>query len=162
VDAVMSCKLDAIDLQILRIVQPDARRPLAQIARAVKRSKATCFKRLQRLKETGVIRRTVTLLDPKAINLPTTAMVTIKLGTLETPIENTAKRLVEVPEVMDVFLVEERRELFLRIVMPRAAGWPALQRELRSHVPTGEMTVSIVQCLQTKTALPLGFAAVGA
>ncbi len=158
----MSRNLDAIDLQILDIVQPDAGRSLAQIARKVKRCQATCFKRLQRLKETGVIRRTVTLLDPKAINVPITAMVTMRIEAAGSAIESTAARLADVAEVMDVFLVAERHELLLRVVMPHAAVWPDLRRRLLSHVLGGEMTVLIVQCLQTKTALPLGFATMSA
>lgn len=155
----MNWTFDAIDLQILHIVQPDAGRSLAQIARTVKRSKTTCFKRLQRLKEIGVIRRTVTLLDPKAVNVPTTAMVTIKMGAEGPAAASTGARLAEVAEVMDVFLVAGRRELLLRVVMPHAAVWPDLQRRLLSRVPGGEVSVCIVQCLQAKTALPLGFAA---
>jgi Lrp/AsnC family transcriptional regulator len=158
----MNWNFDAIDLQTLRIVQPDARRSLAQIVRAVKRSQATCFKRPQRMKEGGVIRRTVTLLNPNAINVPATAIVTIKLGSLEKPlIELIAARLVDVPEIMDVFLVAVWRELLLRVVMPCTTGWPALQHKLKAYVPAGEMSASFVQCLQTKTALPLGFADIG-
>jgi Lrp/AsnC family transcriptional regulator len=158
----MSWNLDAIDLQILSIVQPDGRRSLTHIARSVKRSEATCFKRLQRLKETGVIRSTVTLLDPNAINVPTTAIVTMKIGTLEMPIESMAARLAEIPEVMDVFFVPNRHELLLRVVMSRTAGWPSLEQKLKSHVPAAEIDVSIVKCMQSKTSLPLGFAVMSA
>lgn len=157
----MDRRLDKIDLEILRIVQPDASRTLAQIARLVNRSRVACFRRLLRLKEMGVIRRTITVLDPAAVNLTTTAIVTIRPGPC-TPLERIAADLADVSEVMDVFLVAERRELLLRVVMARPEGWHGLRRKLRSRIPVAEISVSIVRCLQAKTTLPLDFAVSGA
>lgn len=153
----MDRRLDKVDLEILSIVQPDASRTLAQIARLVNRSRVACFRRLLRLKELGVIRRTITVLDPAAVNLTTTAIVTIKSGSSE-PLERVAADLAAVSEVMDVFLVAERRELLLRVVMARAEGWHGLRSKLQLRVPHAEISVSIVRCLQSKTALPLDFA----
>jgi Lrp/AsnC family transcriptional regulator len=156
---IVSQSLDHIDLQILDIVQPDASRSLAQIGQRVKRSRVACFRRLLRLKETGVIRRTVTLLDPASINLSTTAMVTIRPNRHDAPpLQQVARRVAEVAEVMDVFLVPERREMLLRVVMPRAAIWPVLKDKLQAYLPPSEITISIVECVSAKTALPLSFA----
>lgn len=157
----MDRRLDKIDLEILSIVQPDASRTLAQIARLVKRSRVACFRRLLRLKEMGVIRRTITVLDPAAINLTTTAIVMIRPESSE-PLERVAADLADVSEVMDVFLVAERRELLLRVVMARPEGWHGLRRKLQLRIPAAEIGVSIVRCLQAKTTLPLDFATSGA
>lgn len=114
------------------------------------------------MKETGVIRRTVTLLDPASINLSITAMVTIRPDPLHaSPLEQLAYRVGDIAEVMDAFLVPERRELLLRVVMPRATTWPILKDKLQTYLPPSEISISIVECVRTKTALPLSFATAG-
>ena len=156
----MEGALDQIDLRILQIVQPDAGRSLSQISRVVKRSQAACFKRLQRLRERGIIIRTVTLLDPGSLNLSVTAVVTIRIapGAVR-PADTMASALARLPEVMAVFQVAGSGDLLLRVVMPRRASGAAVEARLRAIVPEGELTMTFVDCLQMKTALPLDFAA---
>jgi Lrp/AsnC family transcriptional regulator len=156
-------RLDQIDLQILGIVQPDADRSLAQISWVVKRSKAACFKRLQRLREIGVIRRKVTLLDPGALNVPHTAIVVIKGGAADASSASwIAARLARIAEVMDVFQMVENGDFLLRVVMPNPRSWSRLQAKLRALAGEGAISMHVVECLQSKTALPLDFATIRA
>lgn len=159
----MERALDKIDLQILQMVQADAGRSLAQLSRVVKRSQATCFKRLQRMRELGVIRRTVTLLDPGALNVTATAMITVKLGSGEgrVPAE-IAEELGRLPEVMDVFQVRDGKDLLLRAVMPRAATWTHLRDRVLAVVPGGTISIAAIDCLHSKSSLPLSFVSASA
>lgn len=159
----MEGTLDQIDLQILQIVQPDAGRSLSQISRVVKRSQAACFKRLQRLRERGIIRRTVTLLDPEALNVAVTAMVTIQFNASAALSPGAvASALARLPEVMDVFRVAGSSNLLLRVVMPHKASATALIGKLRTIAPDGALNMTFVDCLHMNTALPLEFAAMSA
>jgi len=57
--------MDQIDKQILMHLQNNAAQPVADIARKVGLSVTPCWRRIQRMEETGLIRKRVALLDPK-------------------------------------------------------------------------------------------------
>ena len=61
--------MDQIDKQILAQLQVNAAQPVADIARKVGLSVTPCWRRIQRMEETGLIRKRVALLDPKKLVL---------------------------------------------------------------------------------------------
>jgi Lrp/AsnC family transcriptional regulator, leucine-responsive regulatory protein len=63
-DIAMLYLLDEIDLRIVAVLQEDASIENQELARRVHLSPAPCLRRVRRLKEDGIIRQTVTLLDP--------------------------------------------------------------------------------------------------
>jgi Lrp/AsnC family transcriptional regulator len=69
--------LDAIDKRILAIVQVDASLPIGEIAHRVGLSQTPFWKRLQRLEQTGFIKRRIALLDPAKLGLGVTVFVSI-------------------------------------------------------------------------------------
>lgn len=60
-------QLDRIDRAILKQLQQDASISNVALAAKVKLSAPACLRRVERLKEMGLIRATVALLDPKAL-----------------------------------------------------------------------------------------------
>lgn len=76
----MHAELDVYDRRILALLQEDASLSSAQIAEQVGLSQSPCWRRIQRLKEEGVIRGQVTLLDRKKIGLNTQIFAEVKLN----------------------------------------------------------------------------------
>ena len=72
--------MDHTDLKILAILQEDASVSVAEVANRVNLSQTPCWRRIQRLEESGVIQRRVALLDPRAIGLDLTIFVEIETG----------------------------------------------------------------------------------
>ena len=70
--------LDAIDKQLLALLQADAETPIAELAEKVNLSSTPCWRRVQQLKERGLIRRQVALLDAKKLNVGVTVFVAVK------------------------------------------------------------------------------------
>ena len=70
--------MDAIDAAILRLVQNDATLSLDDIASTVGSSKTPVWNRLKRLKEDGIIRREVAIVDPDKIGLEACFFVLVK------------------------------------------------------------------------------------
>ncbi|MBN3757760.1 Lrp/AsnC family transcriptional regulator [Paraburkholderia sp. Tr-20389] len=60
-------QLDRIDRAILKQLQQDASISNVALAAKVKLSAPACLRRVERLREAGMIRATVALLDPKAV-----------------------------------------------------------------------------------------------
>lgn len=71
--------LDQLDYSILRRLQRDARTIAESIAAEVGMSTAAVQRRIKRLRETGVIRREVAVLNPKALGLAMTFIVEVEM-----------------------------------------------------------------------------------
>ncbi|MEM7696187.1 MAG: Lrp/AsnC family transcriptional regulator [Pseudomonadota bacterium] len=69
-----------MDLRIIRELQVDASRPVAEIAAAVGLSQTPCWRRIKRLRETGVVRRVVAVVDAEAVGLAFTSYAFVKLA----------------------------------------------------------------------------------
>ncbi|MFO5991995.1 Lrp/AsnC family transcriptional regulator, partial [Pseudomonas aeruginosa] len=76
----MSIPLDIYDQRILALLQEESSLSTAEIAERIGLSQSPCWRRIQRLKEEGVIRKQVTLLDRKKIGLNTQVFAQIKLN----------------------------------------------------------------------------------
>jgi len=70
--------MDQIDKQILAQLQVNAAQPVADIARKVGLSVTPCWRRIQRMEETGLIRKRVALLDPQKIGVGMSVFVAVR------------------------------------------------------------------------------------
>jgi Lrp/AsnC family transcriptional regulator len=74
----MAKDLDLTDRRILRELQRDSSRPIAQIAEAVGLSHAPCWRRIQRLRDDGFILREAAVLDPERLGWEIELFVLLK------------------------------------------------------------------------------------
>jgi len=70
--------MDAIDKQIVHILQTDASVSVRDIADTVGLTATPCWRRIQNLEEAGIITGRVALVDPREVNLSLTALVLIR------------------------------------------------------------------------------------
>ena len=71
--------LDAIDQDILRMLQVDGRASIRSVAERVHVSRANAYARINRLQEDGVITRYSAVVEPVRAGLRSSAYVTLKL-----------------------------------------------------------------------------------
>ena len=69
--------LDRMDRKILDILQQDCTLPVAEIGKQIGLSTTPCWRRIQKLEESGVIQRRVAMLDAKKVNVGVTVFVSI-------------------------------------------------------------------------------------
>lgn len=72
--------LDPSDIRVLQILQRDASLSIAEIAREAGMSQTPCWRRIKKLKETGVIRQIVAVVDREAVGLGFVAYAFVKLA----------------------------------------------------------------------------------
>ncbi|MEM7351540.1 MAG: Lrp/AsnC family transcriptional regulator [Acidobacteriota bacterium] len=72
--------LDSTDLAIVRALQENARLSNKELAAKVHLAPSSCLERARRLKESGVLERFCTRVDPSAVGIGLQAMISIKLG----------------------------------------------------------------------------------
>lgn len=105
--------LDDTDRAILRILQEDARTPFSEIARQIDMSSATVHDRVKRMKEAGVIRGYHADVDPRAVDLGTSAIVGLRVEQGQE--EETLERLTEIEGVQEVNLTTGEWDVVLRV-----------------------------------------------
>jgi len=97
----MAEELDILDRQILSILQKDARRSYADIARKVKVNEATVRFRVKKLVEKQVIIQFSALLNPRKIGLSITGVIMAKVSPKTS--EDTFNKLKNLNELLHIF-----------------------------------------------------------
>ena len=110
--------LDQIDRKILAELQADGRLSLAELAARVGLSVSPCLRRVRGLEESGVIARYVAVLDQRAVGLPVSVFISIKMESQrEEALEQFAKAIANWPEVLECYLMTGPRDYLLRVVV---------------------------------------------
>ncbi|MEB4927406.1 Lrp/AsnC family transcriptional regulator [Pseudomonas aeruginosa] len=154
----MSIPLDIYDQRILALLQEESSLSTAEIAERIGLSQSPCWRRIQRLKEEGVIRKQVTLLDRKKIGLNTQVFAQIKLNTHgRKNLTDFAEAMHQFPEVLECHVLMGAVDFMLRIVTRDIESYERFFFEKLSAVPGIQEVNSIVALSEIKstTTLPL-------
>ena len=123
--------LDRFDLAILDILQADNTTPQRAIAQAVNLSAPAVQRRIQRLKDSGVIRANVAVLDPVKVGKPLTIVLEVHLDN-ERP-DRTAPlraRIAAEDAVQQCYSVTGEADYLLVVTVASMATYEALTRRL--------------------------------
>lgn len=154
----MPLELDAYDRRILDLLQEDAGLSTAEIAERVGLSQSPCWRRIQRLKEEGVIRRQVTLLDRRKIGLNAQIFAQVKLNAHgRSNLTEFAEAMRGFPEVLECHVLMGAVDFMLRIVTRDIEAYERFFFEKLSMVPGIQEVNSIVALSEIKstTCLPV-------
>jgi Lrp/AsnC family transcriptional regulator len=153
-------KFDAIDRELLRLLQNDAEIPMAKLAEAVNLSATPCWRRIQRLKEAGVITRQVALLDPKKLNLGVTVFVAVRTNQHSQQWFDTFHNAVKaIPEVVEFYRMSGDVDYLLRIVVPDIGAYDNVYKQLIRSTDLFDVSSSFaMEEIKFTTALPLTYA----
>ncbi|BEU95393.1 Lrp/AsnC family transcriptional regulator [Acidovorax sp. DW039] len=123
--------LDRFDLAILDILQADNTTPQRVIAQAVNLSAPAVQRRIQRLRESGVIRANVAVLDPVKMGIPLTIVLEVHLEN-ERP-DRTAPlraRIAAEEAVQQCYSVTGEADYLLVVNVASMADYEALTQRL--------------------------------
>ena len=157
----MATNLDAADLKILAALQENAELSTVELAELAGVSQSVCWRRIQRLKEEGVIRRQVALLDRNKLGLETQIFAEVKLSAHgRANLSDFSDSIRAFPEVMECYLLLGAVDFLLRIVTENIRAYEIFFFEKLSRLPGIQEVNSIVVFSEVKatTALPLGVA----
>ena len=150
--------LDAIDRQILEVLQDDARISNVDLAGRVGLSPSPCLRRVRDLEERGVVRRYVALLDPAAVGLGVSVFVQVSLERqAEQGLGTFEKRILERAEVLECYLMTGDADYLLRVVVPDVAAFERFLLDHLTRIPGVASVKSSFALKQVKyrTSLPL-------
>jgi Lrp/AsnC family transcriptional regulator len=151
--------MDKLDARILDLLQNDGELTAAEIADRVGLSKAPCWRRIQRLRREGVIRKTAALLDAHALNVGTTVFVTIKTANhSEAWFAKFVRTVRDIPEVTEIHRMSGDVDYLIRIVVPDIDAYDAVYKRLISAVDFQDVSASFaLETIKSTTALPLDY-----
>lgn len=154
----MSAEIDAIDANILALIQQDASLSVAEIAEQVGLSSSPCWRRIKRLEERNVINRRVTILDRAKVGLDFEVYASVKLvmPTKEN-LETFEKAVTRMPEVVECATITGGEDYVLRIVTQDMHAYDDLLRDriLTLGLVADVRSRIVVRSVKSTTALPL-------
>lgn len=152
-------KLDSIDCKLIEILQIDAETPIADMAARVGLSATPCWRRVQRLKEMGVITRHVALVDAAKVNVGVTVFVSVRTSThTEEWFEHFRATVQAIPEVVEFYRMSGDVDYLLRVVVPDIAAYGKVYKRLIAGTQLFDVSSSFaMEELKFTTALPLSY-----
>ncbi|MGQ4273889.1 Lrp/AsnC family transcriptional regulator [Terrihabitans sp. B22-R8] len=159
-DALVATKrtasLDKIDQKILRILQADASKPIAEIARQVNLSQTPCWNRIRRMEADGIITGRVALVDPRKVGLGLTVFVAVEAANHSREWTDTFSRYIQaMPEVMDAYRMAGDVDYLLRVVVPDMEAYDDFYNRLIEGAQLKNVTSRFaMETMSARTVLP--------
>lgn len=152
--------MDRYDRQILGILQEDASVPVADIGERVGLTSTPCWRRVQKLEESGIIRKRVALLDAAKLNVGVTVFVSVRTSQHNVKWLKTFHDLVaSIPEVTEFYRMAGDTDYLLRVVVPDIAAYDAVYKKLIQGAELSDVSSSFaMEQIKYTTALPLDYA----
>ncbi|MCB1917376.1 MAG: Lrp/AsnC family transcriptional regulator [Rhodocyclaceae bacterium] len=153
----MKPRIDRIDIEILRLLQNDARLAIKQIAAAVHLAPSSVHDRLRRLWREGVLTGTHAAVDAQALGVGLEALLMIELSKHErSAVDRFMDEAVEIPEVRSTHLITGRYDLVVHVVArdTRHLKDLALDR-FTSRPEVTRIETSIIYETRRRHALPM-------
>lgn len=148
---------DGASLRILDMLQHNAERSISDLAEGAGLSASPCWRRVNDLKESGVIKRTVALVDAPSLGLAVNVFVHVSLkqqDRLSLDIFNAA--INTKPEIVECYLMTGEADYMLRVVVEDLSKFQALVVDFLTLIPVVANIRSSFALSQIKytTALP--------
>lgn len=154
----MPQEIDAVDRRILNLMQEDGSLTVAEIASRAGLSQSPCWRRIQRMRQEGIIIGQVTLLDRQRVGLKAQIFAQVRLSAKgRENIEEFSRAIQGFREVLDCYVTLGTTDFILRIVAEDINAYERFFFEQLSRVPGIQEINSMVALSEIKstTSLPL-------
>lgn len=148
--------MDEVDLQILAILQEDARIPTAEVARQIDMAASAVHARIGKLEEMGVIESYEARLSPAALDLGLLAFIFVKTDE-QVGAVGTADELSGLAEVQEVHHVAGEDCILAKVRTADNAALGRFLREKLGRIPriTSTETVIVLESVKETARLPM-------
>lgn len=156
--------LDEIDFFLLDLLQRDCSVSVNDLAEAAHLTPSPCWRRINRLKEEGYIRRQVALLSSEKLGLGTVVFVNIRLSAQARPkLMEFAETMKRIPEVTECFVTLGSSDFLLKVITKDIKTYETFFFNRLSILPDIEEIQSTIALAEIKvtTELPIFRRALG-
>ncbi|MHC9234915.1 Lrp/AsnC family transcriptional regulator [Pseudooceanicola sp. 502str34] len=151
--------LDDASLRILDVLQKNAEISNAELAETVNLSASPCWRRVAEMRDKGVIRGSVALVDPVQLGLLVNVFVHVTLSRQDKASLKVFTDAIEGrPEIMECYLMTGEADYMLRVVVEDLLQYQELVLDCLTQIPGVSNIRSSFALDQVKytTALPTG------
>lgn len=107
-------QLDSLDVKILQMLAENARKPYLEIARECGVSGAAIHQRIQKLTSLGIIKGSVSLIDPSSVGYDTCAYIGFFLKD-PSQFNQVVEELKKIPEVVECHFTTGQYDMFIKL-----------------------------------------------
>ncbi len=150
--------MDRIDLKILDELQRDSGISTTVLADRVGLSHTSCWRRLKKLEENGIIRERAVILDPRTMGLGINVFAEIRLKQHdEATLEAFELSVRDRPEIVECFSMSGERDYLVRIVLRDVEHYELFLKKVLLHLPgvAGVNSSFALKSVKLTTRLPL-------
>ncbi len=132
---------------------------VADVAKHVNLSTTPCWRRIEKLKQAGVIERQVAILNRDKLNVGLTAFVGIRTNQHSPEwLTRFADAVRDIPEIVECYRMSGETDYMLRVVIPGVKAFDGVYNRLISKIELYDVTTSFaMEDLKYSTALPLDY-----
>jgi len=154
----MQVELDRGDLRILDVLQEHGDLSAADVAERVGMTPSTCWRRVSRLQELGVVKNRVAVLDREKVGLNVMVFSRVKLaGHGRDALLKFEQAVREHPEILECYTMMGETDFLLRIVCRDIKAYEAFFLDHLSRFPgVQEVNSSIAMAVVKETTALLG------
>lgn len=152
--------LDRMDRKILDILQKDCTLPVAEIGKRIGLSTTPCWRRIQKLEDSGVIERRVALLNAKKVNAGVTVFVSISTSQhTQEWLDRFHAVIKDFPEVVEFYRMSGKVDYLLRVVVPDIERYDDFYKRLIAKIELSDVSSAFaMEQIKFTTTLPLDYA----
>ena len=148
--------MDKIDKRILTHLQGNASLSVGELADIVGVSKSACWRRIQKLEQTGIIRERVTLLDAAALDLSLTVYIAIKTNQHNAQWASQFRKVVEeIPGILEVYRMGGELDYLIKAVVADMPDYDKLYQQLIRADLFDVTSNFVMEEIKQTTQLPL-------
>ena len=151
-------ELSKKDLEILKLLQSDARMSTAAIAEKVNLSQSPCWRRISSYEESGLIKRKVHILDREKLGMDLVVFATIKLISSQgRALDEFEEAVKDLPEVAECYTMTGIFDYMLKIIAKDIRHYEKFVRNYLVQLPNIDELNSHIAVTEIKdtTELPL-------
>ena len=150
--------MDQIDARILRTLQRDSSRPVAELAAEVGLSASACHRRVKLLEEAGVIAGYVARLDRVALGFSIQVFVEITISSQSQEALNAFETAVtRFDEKLECHLTTGQADYILRVVARDVADYDNIHRNCLARLPgvSSMQTIFVLRSIRERQGYPI-------
>lgn len=151
-------KFDHLDARILRALQNDSSQSQRELAEKVGLSQNACWRRLQAIQESGVIKGYSLLLDRTGLDLGVTVFVMVRTRHHSREwLETFRRHVVSIPQVIEFFRIGGDYDYLVKVVARDIAAYDEIYQRLIEKVELDAVTsYFVMEVIAEQRPLPVG------
>jgi len=151
--------MDTFDKNILKLLQQDCTPSISEIAAQVGLSTTPCWRRIQSMEKSGIIKRRVALADPEKLNVGLTIFVMIKTNKHNPEwLVNFAKVAVDFPQIVEFYRMSGDVDYLLKVVVSDMKAYDKFYKKLITRTDFSDISSSFaMEEIKYTTALPVDY-----